>query len=479
VQLFFIHSIFAAYTVPAVFSLRFIPPPPYQIANTMSAPILRFGFARYPRNGLLLFILLLMMASVADALTPAREQQLVTAFDAAFEQVYRRYQLPGLAVGVIADGHLIYRRTAGELRADSGEEIDADTVFKIASNSKSMTTAVLARLVDQGKLAWTDPVIQYLPDFRMADPWITGQIQVRDLLIHAAGLPSGAGDAMLWPENSRFSRRDIVASIAQLEPTHSFRSHYAYNNLLYVVAGEVAAAAAGKPLDQLLREEVFVPLGLNRCQAGRWQRDEVGNVAQPHHRQRNRNIVVRADGTHIPDSAGLAAGGIRCSLNDMLTWIHRAWLVPDPETPWLSATQRRALWSLANPMPITARMRQWDNTHLYGYGYGWRLSDVDGHWKVAHTGTLMGMYSAVVLLPDLRSGFIILINGAGGQARTVLSQALLKRFTRPDAPHLNAAYYSAQLEYDTMIKTIAGTAFSTLDQLGGSEEEIEDDENLF
>jgi len=405
----------------------------------------------------------------------------VAAFDAAFEQVYAHYQLPGLAVGVVVDGHIIYRRTAGELRAGSGERIDADTVFKIASNSKAMTAAVLARLVDQGKLAWRDPVTQYLPDFRMSDPWVTRHIQVRDLLIHSGGLPSGAGDMMLWPENSRYKPADILAKITQLQAAYSFRSRYAYDNLLYVVAGEVAAAAAGRPFDQLLRTELFEPLGLSRCQAGRWQRDKVGNVAQPHIRQSGRNVVTRQDGPTIPHSPGLAAGDIRCSLNDMLTWIQRAWLAPDADKPWLSATQRQAVWTLATPMPISHRMRQWDNTHLHGYGYGWRLSDVDGQWKVAHTGTLTGMYSAVVLLPDLRSGFVILINGSGAQARTALTQALLKRFTRPDAPHLNATYYSTLLELNKVIHPIAQLNQSpdVPIQEGGDENEIDDLEMFF
>jgi len=423
------------------------------------------------------FVLLsTLIAQVALALTPAREQALVSAFDAAFEQVYTHYQLPGLAVGVVADGEIIYRRTAGELRAGSGEQIDADTLFKIASNSKAMTAAVLARLVDQDKLAWTDPVTKHLPGFRMSDSWITQHMQVRDLLIHSSGLPSGAGDMMLWPENSRYKASDILAKVTQLQPAYSFRSRYAYDNLLYVVAGEVAAAAGGKPLDQLLRAELFEPLGLTRCQAGSWQRDRVGNVAQPHTRQRGRNVVIRQDKANIPHSPGLAAGDIRCSLNDMLTWIQRAWLVPDNDNPWLSPTQRRTVWTLATPMPISNRMRQWDNTHLHGYGYGWRLSDVDGHWKVAHTGTLTGMYSAVVLLPDLRSGFVILINGSAAPARTALTQALLKRFTRPNAPHLNASYYTALLEPNNAIDSIAQQKqwpHSSAIQEGGDEDEMD------
>jgi CubicO group peptidase (beta-lactamase class C family) len=384
---------------------------------------------------------LLLLACSGAAAQAAAADARQARFDALFEQTMRRYHLPGLAVGVVQDGQVVYTRTAGELEAGKGRAIDADTLFKIASNSKAMTTGLLARLVDQGKLQWDDPVGKYLPDFRMHDPWVTAHIQVRDLLIHNSGLGLGAGDLMLWPEPNHFTRADIIGGLAHLKPTHSFRSHYAYDNLLYVVAGEVAAKAAGKPYEQLIREEVFAPLGMTRCQVGTWSRDGVGNVAQPHMQQGGRNIVVREDGAQIPDAPSMAAGGIRCSLRDMLTWIGM-WLDTDAATPWISAAQRNAVWALQTPMPISQRMRDWDGTHLYGYGYGWRISDVDGQWKVAHTGTLMGMYSSLVMLPDKRTGFIILINGEGEGARTTLGQALAKSYTAPGRTELDVNHYA-------------------------------------
>ncbi|WP_254775218.1 serine hydrolase domain-containing protein [Pseudoxanthomonas sp. GM95] len=361
-----------------------------------------------------------------------------------FDQAMARYKLPGLAVGVVEDGQVVYLRTAGETRAGSGEAVNADTLFKIASNTKAMTTGVLARLVDQGKLKWDDPVTKYLPDFRMYDPWVTRNIQVRDLLIHNSGLGLGAGDLMLWPEPNDFTRTDIIAGLAHLKPTHSFRAHYAYDNLMYVVAGEVAAKAGGKPYDQLVREQLFGPLGMSRCQVGAFDRDAVGNVAQPHMVQDGRNVVVREDAAQVPDNPSMSAGGIRCSVRDMATWV-RMWLDDGAAKPWVSAEQRKALWTLHTPMPIGPQLRAWDGTHLYGYGYGWRLSDVDGQWRVAHTGTLMGMYSSVTLLPDRHVGFVVLINGEGEAARTTLTEALTKHYTQPGKP-LDVDHYAALLD---------------------------------
>jgi CubicO group peptidase (beta-lactamase class C family) len=370
--------------------------------------------------------------------------------DRLVDEVIEHYHLPGIAVGVIHEGEIIYTRTSGELVAGSGEKIDADTLFKIASNSKAMTTGVLARLVDAGKLQWHDPVVKYLPGFRMSDPWITREMQVRDLLIHNSGLRAGAGDLMLWPEPNLFTRADITAALAHLKPIDSFRTRYSYDNLMYVVAGEVAATAAGASYEELVQRELFAPLGLTRCQVGEWNRDEVGNVAQPHMRQDDHHVVIRRDDALIPQITSAAAGGIRCSLNDMLTWM-RMWLDPELKSargePWLTPEQRNAVWAAQMPMPVSRRQRDWFDTRFSAYGFGWRLSDVDGEWSVGHTGTLAGMFSALVLFPDKRHGFVFLINGEAGEARVVLSTMLTKQLI---APHemLSVAEYAAALSQE-------------------------------
>lgn len=383
------------------------------------------------------------------------EQGLPAFADRIFDEVMARFGLPGMAMGVIVDGKVVYVRTAGELVAGTNQKLDSDSLFKIASNSKAMTTALLARLVEAGKLRWDDPVTRHLPDFKMNDPWVTQQIQVRDLLIHNTGLREGAGDLMLWPTPNNFTRADILAGLAHLKPQQSFRSQYAYDNLMYVVAGEVAAAAGGASYEDLMRREIFEPLGMTRCQVGAWDRDVIGNVAQPHMRQGDGNVPIRKDGKHIPVDTAAAAGGIRCSLSDMLTWM-RVWLGDELTTTtgatWLSPTQRRILWSAHTPMPLSQRQRLWDGSHINAYGYGWRLSDVDGSWRVAHTGTLAGMYSALNLFPDRKAGFVFMINGNGSRARTVLNTALAKLITAPDKLR-SIDWYASELERDDTTST--------------------------
>ena len=393
---------------------------------------------------------------LATTMAPAQSADIADGgkLDAEIDALVARYQLPGIAVGIIENGEVVYTRTVGERVAGSGLPVTEDTVFKIASNSKAMTASLLARLVDAGKLRWDDPIVKHLPQFRMNDPWVTQHMQVRDLLVHNSGLPEGGGDLMLWPEPNDFSRADILAGLAHIKPAYGFRSGYAYDNLLYIIAGEVAAAVGGASYEELLRREVLQPLGLSRCQVGEFDRDRVGNVAQPHGLQGSRNIVVNGDASLVPSIASAPAGGVRCSLVDMLTWA-RNWLVPNPsQLVWLSAEQRKEMWTARTPMPISQRRWDWDNTHYYAYALGFRLADVDGAWTVSHTGSLSGMYSAMVLLPDSKSGFVMLMNGEGDTARTVLTEVLLKRFTAP-ARARSVANYADELDREASAPTFS------------------------
>lgn len=382
--------------------------------------------------------------TLAHAATPAPAE--THAFDKIINATIARYHLPGIAVGVIENGQVVYVRTAGETVAGSGQKITPQTLFKIASNSKAMTTALLGRLVDQGKLRWDDPVTKYLPQFRMHDPWVTANMRVADLLTHSSGLPEGGGDLMLWPEPNSFTRADIIHGLAYIKPGYSFRSQYQYDNLLYVVAGEVAAAAGGASYETLMHREVFEPLGLSRCQVGAWNRDAIGNVAQPHRQLDGRNIAIREDGPTIPAIASAPAGGIRCDLTDMLSWA-RNWLVPTPaQLAWLSPAQRQILQAPHVLIPVTVQRRAWDNSHVMAYGYGWRMTDADGQWIVWHTGTLSGMYSMLALQPDRRNGFVFLINGEADGARMVLGEMLIKHFTAP-AETRDVTWYADALDH--------------------------------
>jgi CubicO group peptidase (beta-lactamase class C family) len=379
---------------------------------------------RFVRSMLMWWVLALTgtAACAAAANTNADYGRLVDA-------VIAHYHLPGIAVGVIDRGKVVYTHTAGT--RPSGKPIDADTIFKLGSVSKAFTVTLLARLVQQGKLKWTDPVTEYLPGFAMYDPWVTRHMQVADLAAHHSGLHEFAGDLMLWPHPSHFTPADVIHGLRYLKPSYGFRGGYSYDNVLFVVAGQVATAAAGTPYAELVRREVFQPLGLSRCEVGTWNRERVGNVAQPH-TWRDGHFVAEGNRGAISHAATMdAAGGIQCSLDDMLAWA-RNWLTPTPrQLQWLSPAQRRSEWMPYTVVPISTRRRDWNDPGFVANAHGWFVSDPDGHIAVWHTGVLGGIRAALVLLPYRQSGFVILLNAGSDDALAVLQEELLKQLVAP------------------------------------------------
>ncbi|HET7267541.1 MAG TPA: serine hydrolase domain-containing protein [Oleiagrimonas sp.] len=374
----------------------------------------------------------------ASASTSASKHPDTATYDRLVDAVVARYDLPGIVVGVIDHGKVVYKRAIGKL--PSGQPINADSLFEIGSNTKAMTVTLLARLVQQGKVQWDAPVTDYLPNFRMYDPWVTKNMEVGDLLAHHSGLPLGGGDLMLWPTPNHFTPEDVVHGLRYIKPAYSFRSGYAYDNTLYIVAGQVAATVGGAPYGKLLRREVFEPLGMKRCRIGTWSRSKVGNVARPHVMRNGKSILLPTHGDIVHPATMDAAGGVRCSLNAMLKWV-KNWLMPTPDQlAWLSPELRRSEWQIYTPMPISERRHEWDGTLFLGNGHGWRISDVDGQMTVWHTGTLAGMYSSVMLLPFQDSGFVFMINTNAPDARTVLTEVLTKQFTAPDKARTVASY---------------------------------------
>ena len=168
-------------------------------------------------------LLALALAFCATAVQAATSKPAQDAdYDRLVHAVIAHYELPGVAVGVIDHGKIIYKRTYGT--QPSGKPIDADTLFELGSTTKAMTVTLLARLAEQNKFRWDDPVTKYLPSFGMSDPWVTRNMQVGDLVSHHSGLHEFAGDLMLWPHTSRLTPQDVVTGVRYRNPVYSFRA---------------------------------------------------------------------------------------------------------------------------------------------------------------------------------------------------------------------------------------------------------------
>lgn len=347
--------------------------------------------------------------SLPDGLTEQKIDDVVTKAQKAFD-------VPGIAVGVIHDGKIVFAKGYGR-REDNEKsgKVDPNTLFAIGSNSKEFTATALATLVDEGKLKWTDRVIDVMPEFRVSDPWITHEFRVSDLLTHHSGMGLGAGDMMLF-SHSTFTRKDVLAALPYMPFTGRFRADYAYNNLLYVVAGALVEKISGQTWEHYVQTHLIDAAGLPACQS-----------TFPVKGQTDVAAGQGSDGV-LPDRATLEpvavapAGGVWCSVNGMNRWVQT--LLNGGKTvegrKIISLAQRDALWapSALIPVPDSGSKTQ---SHFRAYGYGWFMEDFYGLKRVWHTGTISGMVSYVSMLPEKNTGLVVLTNHYANSATAAIA----------------------------------------------------------
>lgn len=346
------------------------------------------------------------------------------------QKIMQELHIPGVAIGVIKNGEIIAAQGFGVKDINSKEPVDTDSIFKIASNTKAFTAAALAILVDENKISWDGKVQSYLPNFKLHDPWVSEHFNIIDLLTHRSGLGLGAGDLMLWPEPSSFTRQQVLHNLRHLKPTGEFRADYAYDNLLYIVASEIIPAVTGKSWETFVEQKIMQPLDMQHCFAGNVNKQKQKDIATPHGIVDGKlQTIIRPIDPDKP-SVSAPAGGIQCSLNDMLKWVKvqlNQGEIADGKSLF-SQAQHKMMWTPHTIMPVSARSKRFDNTHLSAYGLGWRINDMDGHLQVHHTGSLAGMYSFVSLFPELDLGFVVLTNQQSSAARSALMYTVMKPY---------------------------------------------------
>jgi CubicO group peptidase (beta-lactamase class C family) len=342
--------------------------------------------------------------------------------DQLVENTLKTFNVPGIAVAIVKDGKVVLSKGYGVKSILTKEKVDANTLFGIASNSKAFTTAALAMLVDEKKLKWDDKVIQYIPEFKMYNEYVTNEFTIRDLVTHRSGLGLGAGDLMIWPDGSDFTSTDIIHNLQYLKPVSAFRTKYDYDNLLYIVAGEVIAKVSGKTWCDFIEERIMKPLEMKNSAASFVRLKDTSNVIVPHVPTEGKLKVISRYKKQTFDGAA----GIYSSVNDISKWmimqLQNGKYGSEKQYQLFSKKEQDEMWQLQTIIPTTTKAPY--NTHFYGYGLGWFLSDVKGYKQVTHTGGLDGIVTQTTLFPELNLGIVVLTNQQSGAAFTAITNTI-------------------------------------------------------
>jgi CubicO group peptidase (beta-lactamase class C family) len=380
------------------------------------------------------------LASVALADPPAD-------LDARVEELRNAVGVPGMAVTIVESGIVTHARGYGVRHLGESGSVDADTIFQLGSVGKAFTTAALAVLVDRGEIDWGDRVIDHLSWFQMYDPWVTREMTIRDLLVHRSGLGLGAGDLLFVPRSS-LSRVETVRRLRYIKPATSFRDGFAYDNVLYVVAGQLIEEVSGQTWEQFVREQVLRPAGMRSATSDRVSRRRNENRAWPHAR-RNGPMHGMGDQAALDDSGNAEfdpelganaapAGGIAASANDMGRWIAiqlARGALPDGSGRLFSEAASREMWTprvhlpiRSSPEPTAAATPKFNS-----YALGWVERDYRGHRLMTHSGAVFGAQAVIMLIPDRNVGFSVMINCEDGEAALGVAWELLDHYL--DQPH--------------------------------------------
>jgi len=312
------------------------------------------------------------------------------------------WEVPGLAIAIVKDDRVVAAKGYGVRELGKPERVDGETLFDIASLTKSFTAAGAAVLVDEGKLSWDDHVRDRLPRVAFGDPWLDHEVTLRDLLSHRTGLQPA--NALFY--FAGYDRDELLRRIRYLKPQAPFRSRMLYSNILYTAAGEMAAAAAGTSWADLIRHRLIEPAGMRSTIVD--ARPAGPNVAHPH---------MAIDGVQQPirpfDFTMVApASSILSSASDMARWLRLQ--LNDGSLDGKQIISHASIVEMHSPQVIiatTPEMRRARHVEHFGaYGLGWQIMDYRGEPILWHTGNADGMPSYMVLAPEKKLGVVVMIN---------------------------------------------------------------------
>lgn len=325
------------------------------------------------------------------------------SLDAYVEKALKDWQIPGVAVCVVKDGKVVVMKGYGVKEMGTNDKVDENTLFMIGSNSKAFTGTALAMLAADNKLSLDSPVKKYLPDFKLYDPWVTKEANIRDLLCHRLGFETFQGDFIYF--DSDLTTAQVREKFSKVKPMYSFRSRWGYTNAAFMTAGEVIPKVSGQSWAEYLKEKIFTPLGMNNTLALSKDIKTATNKATAH--TVAQGVLKKIPYGNIDNLA--AAGSISSSVNDM--------------SHWVMAQLYKGKYNDKQVIPEGAINQTWwphsilgngghrfNRAHFYLYGLGWFLQEYSGRRIIAHTGGVNGFVTSVTLVPEEKLGIIVLTN---------------------------------------------------------------------
>jgi CubicO group peptidase (beta-lactamase class C family) len=357
-------------------------------------------------------------------------------FEQRVEALRKDIGVPGMSIAIVENDKVTFAKGFGVRKLGAPEPVDADTIFPNGSTGKAFTVADLAILVDQGKLSWDDKVIDRLPGFQMYDPWVTREMTIRDLLVHRSGLGLGAGDLMFVPRTN-LSRAEAVRRLRYIKPATSFRSGYAYDNVLYMVAGQMIEAMTGETWEHFTAEHLLKPAGLTTTTSDEDKRFATANRAYPHARMdgglRGAGKQELLDERDELGRNAAPAGGLAISANDFARWMRiqlGGGKLVDSDAHLFSTEARDEMWTPRTILPTAPRPEPIAATtpNFELYALGWDLRDYRGTKMIWHGGAVFGFLTGVMLLPEKNVGFSITINSEDGEIINGLIYELLDHY---------------------------------------------------
>jgi len=378
----------------------------------------------------------LLFTALSIAFTAAAVAAPPADFEQHVEAARTKTGVPGVAVAIVENDKVTFAKGFGVRALGKPERVDADTIFPTGSTGKAVTVAGLAVLVDQGKIGWDDKVIDHLPGFQMYDPWVTREMTIRDLLVHRSGLGLGEGDLLFVPRTN-LSRAESVRRLRYMKPATSFRSGFAYDNVLYMVAGQLIEAVTGQTWEKFTAEHVLKPAGMLHSTSDEDARFATANRAQPHARM-NGGLRGAGDQELLDERDELGrnaapAGGLAVSANDMARWLMIQLddgKLPEGGGRLFSEAAHEQMWKpmVLMPIPQLPEPLKVTQPNFNTYALGWAVTDYRGAKLVWHSGAVFGFLTAVVLLPEKHVGFSIEINSEDGEVIRGLMDELLDHY---------------------------------------------------